>query len=224
MTFEEQFSRIQQMFDNSGCDIIVLPPDEEKAKKLRAQKGVFTPLAEADVLKKFLCLLLAAVLAGTGGVSVNGMLRLCGSGIIDFFERNQRLAETGMTIVGEDVFGGIFALDKQGMVMYLAPDELAVEEFGDDYDELLEFACSAEDVTNFYRDYVRECPGVLFDQLPADKGVSLYPPLWERSDEKRSAAAVPMSQLQEVEIGVMKKQSGGVPDEDENENNDGGAE
>ena len=23
MTFEEQFSRIQQMFDNSGCDIIV---------------------------------------------------------------------------------------------------------------------------------------------------------------------------------------------------------
>lgn len=130
MTFEEQFSRIQQMFDNSGCDIIVLPPDEEKAKKLRAQKGDFTPLA--------------AVLAGTGGVSVNGMLRLCGSGIIDFFERNQRLAETGMTIVGEDVFGGIFALDKQGMVMYLAPDELAVEEFGDDYDELLEFACSAE--------------------------------------------------------------------------------
>lgn len=210
MTFEEQFSRIQQMFDNSGCDIIVLPPDEEKAKKLRAQKGDFTTLA--------------AVLAGTGGVSVNGMLRLCGSGIIDFFERNQRLAETGMTIVGEDVFGGIFALDKQGMVMYLAPDELAVEEFGDDYDELLEFACSAEDVTNFYRDYVRECPGVLFDQLPADKGVSLYPPLWERSDEKRSAAAVPMSQLQEVEIGVMKKQSGEVPDEDENENNDGGAE
>ena len=210
MTFEEQFSRIQQMFDNSGCDIIVLPPDEEKAKKLRAQKGDFTPLAD--------------VLAGTGGVSVNGMLRLCGSGIIDFFERNQRLAETGMTIVGEDVFGGIFALDKQGMVMYLAPDELAVEEFGDDYDELLEFACSAEDVTNFYRDYVRECPGVLFDQLPADKGVSLYPPLWECSDEKRSAAAVPMSQLQEVEIGVMKKQSGEVPDEDENENNDGGAE
>ena len=164
------------------------------------------------------------MLAGTGGVSVNGMLRLCGSGIIDFFERNQRLAETGMTIVGEDVFGGIFALDKQGMVMYLTPDELAVEEFGDDYDELLEFACSAEDVTNFYRDYVRECPGVLFDQLPADKGVSLYPPLWEHSDEKRSAAAVPMSQLQEVEIGVMKKQSGEVPDEDENENNDGGAE
>lgn len=211
MTFEEQFSRIQQMFDDSGCDIIVLLPDEEKAKKLRAQKGDFTPLA--------------AVLAGTGGVSVNGMLRLCGSGIIDFFERNQRLSETGMTIVGEDVFGGIFALDKQGMVMYLAPDELAVEEFGDNYDELLEFACSAEDITNFYRDYVKECPGVLFDQLPADKGISLYPPLWERSDEKRSAAAVPISQLQDVEIGVMKKQSGKVPDEDEEISEpDGGTE
>ena len=204
MTFEEQFGRIQQMFGDSGCDIIVLPPDEEKARKVRSQPGDFSPLA--------------AVLAGTGGVSVNGMLRLLGSGTIDFFERNQRLAETGMTIVAEDVFGGIFGLGKDGTLLYLAPDELAVEEFGDDYAEPLEFACSSEDMDRFYRDYVKECPGVLFDQLPADKGVSLYPPLWEPSDEKRSAAAVPMNQLQDVEIGVMKKQAG---QEDEN---DGGAE
>lgn len=204
MTFEEQFGRIQQMFGDSGCDIIVLPPDEEKARKVRSQPGDFSPLA--------------AVLAGTGGVSINGMLRLLGSGTIDFFERNQRLAETGMTIVAEDVFGGIFGLGRDGTLLYLAPDELAVEEFGDDYAELLEFACSSEDMERFYRDYVKECPGVLFDQLPADKGVSLYPPLWEPSDEKRSAAAVPMNQLQDVEIGVMKKQAG-----QENEN-DGGAE
>lgn len=204
MTFEEQFGRIQQMFGDSGCDIIVLPPDEEKARKVRSQPGDFSPLA--------------AVLAGTGGVSVNGMLRLLGSGTIDFFERNQRLAETGMTIVAEDVFGGIFGLGRDGTLLYLAPDELAVEEFGDDYAELLEFACSSEDMDRFYRDYVKECQGVLFDQLPADKGVSLYPPLWEPSDEKRSAAAVPMNQLQDVEIGVMKKQAG---QEDEN---DGGAE
>ena len=204
MTFEEQFGRIQKMFGDSGCDIIVLPPDEEKARKVRSQPGDFSPLA--------------AVLAGTGGVSVNGMLRLLGSGTIDFFERNQRLAETGMTIVAEDVFGGIFGLGKDGTLLYLAPDELAVEEFGDDYAELLEFACSSEDMDRFYRDYVKECPGVLFDQLPADKGVSLYPPLWEPSDEKRSAAAVPMKQLQDVEIGVMKKQAG------QKEENDGGAE
>lgn len=204
MTFEEQFGRIQKMFGDSGCDIIVLPPNEEKARKVRSQPGDFSPLA--------------AVLAGTGGVSVNGMLRLLGSGTIDFFERNQRLAETGMTIVAEDVFGGIFGLGKDGTLLYLAPDELAVEEFGDDYAELLEFACSSEDMDRFYRDYVKECPGVLFDQLPADKGVSLYPPLWEPSDEKRSAAAVPMNQLQDVEIGVMKKQAG------QKDENDGGAE
>lgn len=204
MTFEEQFGRIQQMFGDSGCDIIVLPPDEKKARKVRSQPGDFSPLA--------------AVLAGTGGVSVNGMLRLLGSGTIDFFERNQRLAETGMTIVAEDVFGGIFGLGRDGTLLYLAPDELAVEEFGDDYAELLEFACSSEDMDRFYRDYVKECPGVLFDQLPADKGVSLYPPLWEPSDEKRSAAAVPMNQLQDVEIGVMKKQAG------QKDENDGGAE
>ena len=201
MTFEEQFSRIQAMFSGSGCDIILLPPDEEKAKKVRSQKGDFSTLA--------------AVLAGTGGVSVNGMLRLLGSGTVDFFERNQRLSETGMTVVAEDVFGGIFGLGRDGTLLYLAPDELAVEEFGENYDELLEFVCSPEDMERFYRDYVRECPGVLFDQLPADKGVSLYPPLWEQSEEKRSAAAVLITQLQDVEIGVMKKQAGDT---------DGGAE
>ena len=205
MTFEEQFRRLEEMFGSSDCDIEVLPPDEEKVKKLRAHGGDVTPLA--------------AVLAGTGGVSVNGMLHLLGSGIMDFFERNQRLAEMGMTIVAEDVFGGIFGLDKQGLLLYLAPDELMIEEFGESYDELLEFACSREEVERFYGDYVKACRGVLFDELPADKGVSLYPPLWEPSDDRRSAAAVPMTQLQDVEIEIMKKQAGGSEDE-----TDGGAQ
>lgn len=81
MTFEEQFEQLQKMFDSSDCDIEVLPPDEEKAKKLRAQGGEFTPLA--------------AILAGTGGVSVNGILRFLGSGMMDFFERNERLFRDG---------------------------------------------------------------------------------------------------------------------------------
>ena len=80
MTFEEQFEQLQKMFDSSDCDIEVLPPDEEKAKKLRAQGGEFTPLA--------------AILAGTGGVSVNGILRFLGSGMMDFFERNERLSDS----------------------------------------------------------------------------------------------------------------------------------
>ena len=137
MTFEEQFEQLQKMFDSSDCDIEVLPPDEEKAKKLRAKGGEFTPLA--------------AILAGTGGVSVNGILRFLGSGMMDFFERNERLSEMGMTIVAEDVFGGIYGLDKQGTLLYLAPDELMVEEFGDNFDELLEFACSRKEMEQFYR-------------------------------------------------------------------------
>lgn len=192
MTFEESYARIEQMLTISDCDIEILPPDPTKSAKLRTQGTEYTPLA--------------AVLAGTGGVSVNGILRLLGSGIMDFFERNERLSEMGMTVVAEDVFGGIFGLDSHGTVLYLAPDELAVEEFADDYSELLEFACSVEEMERFYKPYVSECPGVLFDRLPADKGVSIYPPLWSASGDKpRSAAAVPMTQLQDVEIEVMKK-------------------
>lgn len=207
MTLDEQLEQLQKLFDSSECDIEVLPPDEEKAKKLRSQGGEFT--------------LLAALLAGTGGVSVNGMLRFLGSGIIDFFERNERLSEMGMTIVAEDVFGGIFGLDKQGTLLYLAPDELMVEEFGDNFDELLEFACSKEEMEQFYRPYISECPGVLYDEIPADKGVSVYPPLWsEAGDKPRSTAAVSIKELQDVEIEVMKKlncQDNVTPD-------DGGAE
>ena len=173
MTFEEQFEQLQKMFDSSDCDIEVLPPDEEKAKKLRAKGGEFTPLA--------------AILAGTGGVSVNG----------------------------------IYGLDKQGTLLYLAPDELMVEEFGDNFDELLEFACSRKEMEQFYRPYIKECPGVLYDELPADKGVSVYPPLWsEAGNDPRSTAAVSMKELQDVEIEVMKK----LNSQDNAEPNDGGAE
>lgn len=207
MTFEEQFEQLQKLFDSSECDIEILPPDEEKAKKLRSQGGDFTPLA--------------ALLAGTGGVSVNGVLRLLGCGIMDFFERNERLSEMGMTVVAEDVFGGIYGLDKQGTLLYLAPDELLVEEFGDNYDELLEFACNKEEVERFYRPYIKDCPGIDLDGLPADKGVSVYPPLWaEAGDKPRSTAAVSMKELQSVEIEVMKKlnsQDNATPD-------DGGAQ
>lgn len=207
MTFEEQLEQLQKLFDSSECDIEVLPPDEEKAKKLRSQGGEFTPLA--------------ALLAGTGGVSVNGMLRLLGSGVMDFFERNERLSEMGMTIVAEDVFGGIFGLDKQGTLLYLAPDELMIEEFGDNFDELLEFACSREEMEQFYRPYINECPGVLYDELPAEKGISIYPPLWsEAGDGPRSTAAVPMKELQNLEIEFMKK----FNSQDNVKPDDGGAE
>jgi len=47
--------------------------------------------------------------------------------MMDFFERNERLSEMGMTIVDEDVSEVSYGLDKQGTLLYLAPDELMVE-------------------------------------------------------------------------------------------------
>ena len=87
--------------------------------------------------------------------------------------------------------------------------------------ELLEFACSRKEMEQFYRPYIKECPGVLYDELPADKGVSVYPPLWsEAGNDPRSTAAVSMKELQDVEIEVMKK----LNSQDNAEPNDGGAE
>lgn len=203
MTFEEQINSINSMFNGSDCDIEVLPPEESKAKRLMSQN------TGSEVS------LLAAVIAGTGGVSVNGILRLYGSGTLDFFEKNKQLASMqpasglGFTAVAEDIFGGIFGLDKDGMMLYFMPDELKIEEFGGDYGEFLDWLCCREDFEQFYRDFCKECPGLLFSEIPVNKGVSLYPPLWENSDEKRSAAAVAMSQLLDVELEIYKKKNEG---------------
>lgn len=196
MTLDERINFITAMFDRSGMDIVVLPPDEEKAKRLMSRSdGDCTPLA--------------AVLASTGGVSVNGILRLFGSGTVDFFEKNKQLSEIGFTAVAEDIFGGVFGQDKNGEMLYFMPDDLKIEEFGGDYGEFLDWLCCREDFELFYRDYCKECPGLLYSEIPVNKGVSLYPPLWEGSGEKRSAAAVDMSQLLDVELEIYKKRTEG---------------
>lgn len=196
MTLDERINSITAMFDRSGLDIVVLPPDEEKAKRLMSRS--------ADD-----CTPLAAVLASTGGVSVNGILRLFGSGTVDFFEKNKQLSELGFTAVAEDIFGGVFGQDKNGEMLYFMPDDLKIEEFGGDYGEFLDWLCCREDFELFYRDYCKECPGLLYSEIPVNKGVSLYPPLWEGSGEKRSAAAVDMSQLLDVELEIYKKRNEG---------------
>lgn len=196
MTLDERINSITAMFDRSGLDIVVLPPDEEKAKRLMSRS--------ADD-----CTPLAAVLASTGGVSVNGILRLFGSGTVDFFEKNKQLSELGFTAVAEDIFGGVFGQDKNGEMLYFMPDDLKIEEFGGDYGEFLDWLCCREDFELFYRDYCKECPGLLYSEIPVNKGVSLYPPLWEGSGEKRSAAAVEMSQLLDVELEIYKKRNEG---------------
>lgn len=207
MTFELQLERIRTMLESSGCSVEILPPDKEKSQKLLAQGGdEFSPLA--------------AVLAGTGGIIVNNILRIYGCGELDFFERNDKLSELGFTAVAEDIFGGIFGLDKSGILFYLMPDELHFEEFGEDYNELLDWACSREELDDFYAEYKEQCSGVLFEKIPADKGISLYPPLWEQADEKRAAAAVPMEQLLSVEIGIMQKISENAEKSEENDASD----
>ena len=94
-------------------------------------------------------------------------------------------------------------------MLYFMPDELRFEEFGGIYGEFLEWLCESDDMKLFYRDYLKECPGLALSELPINKGVSLYPPLWEASDEKRSAAAVEMSQLLDVELEIWKKNTEG---------------
>lgn len=203
MTFEESLAELKRLFGASESDIKILPPDEEKAAKLRRHQDFN---------------LSAAVTAGTGGVVANGIVKLFGSGELDFFDANEELKELGFTVVAADIFGGVYGLSSSGELYYLMPDELVFEPFGEDYDELIDFICCKDDFDFFYSDYMKACPDIIPAEIPADKGVSVYPPLWEQTDGKRIASAVPLTALINVEIGIMKKRAEAAKKAEENNN------
>lgn len=74
----------------------------------------------------------------SGGVVVNGVVRLLGSNRApeyrDICLFNVKFGEAGVVLLGDDIFGGIFAVntglfpEKLGSVMYFAPDTLDWED------------------------------------------------------------------------------------------------
>jgi hypothetical protein len=160
---------------------------------------------------------LGAIAYQTGGVVVDGWLRLLGGGSPrmagDLARWNGlgsaplRDALPGRFIVALDVVGGVFAIRAEdGHVGYFAPDTLAWEDLGRGYGDFIATVLQV-DLDQLaaglrwpgWRDDTRE--------LGLDDGVHGYPPPWsvEGQSGPVSRRAVPLTELVEVGFATARQ-------------------
>jgi hypothetical protein len=110
-----------------------------------------------------------------------------------------------LLLVADDVLGGMFAVNggrfggAAGEVYYFAPDTLSWETLGRGYTDFIYFLLQG-DLTKFYAD--RRWPGWQGEvaELPGDRAVFLYPPLWAAGPPvaERQRGTVPLKEAIEV--------------------------
>lgn len=124
----------------------------------------------------------------SGGIVSEGIVRLLGStrdsGFRDINMFNVKFGGAGYIILGDDIFGGIFALntglfpDSAGSIIYFTPDTLEWEDLGIKLSGLFGFLENG-DIRGFYG----QIPDELFTKCVAmnvgfNQVLSFYPPQW----------------------------------------------
>ena len=124
----------------------------------------------------------------SGGVTVNGVVRLLGSNrdqkYRDICLFNVKHGSAGVIFLGDDIFGGIFAVntglfsDDLGSIMYLAPDTLEWEDTELRLSGLFAWLKDG-DMAGFYGQFSEEEYNALRARnVEFNKVLSFYPPQW----------------------------------------------
>lgn len=138
----------------------------------------------------------------SGGICADGVVRLLGSNRASEYRDinmfNIKFGSRGYIIFGDDIFGGIFALniglipDCIGNVIYFAPDTLEFEDLGIKPSGLFEFLRNG-DIHSFYGQFSSE----EYEELRAlnvgfNKVLHILPPQWsaEFKTEKHDVRAI----------------------------------
>ncbi|MDR3052968.1 MAG: DUF2625 family protein, partial [Coriobacteriales bacterium] len=110
--------------------------------------------------------------------------------------------------IAHDVFGGIFALTKSGIV-YFAPDSLQWENLEISYDGFIEWI-STKDLNEFYESFLWDNSGEFFENVAIESGVLVYPFFWAKEYEANSAVKkiVPYQELLEINWDYAKQFEG----------------
>lgn len=124
----------------------------------------------------------------SGGVVVNGTVRLLGSNrdtnFRDICLFNVKHGSAGVVFLGDDIFGGIFAVntglfsDDLGSIMYFAPDTMEWEDTELRLSGLFAWLKDG-DMTGFYGQFSEEEYNALRARnVGFNKVLSFYPPQW----------------------------------------------
>ncbi|MBS6600761.1 MAG: DUF2625 family protein [Clostridium sp.] len=157
---------------------------------------------------------LGQVIINTGGIFIENYIRLFGSGdeenSYNIYKYNLELKkyfDDNIIIIGNDIFGGLFSLNKEkNNILYFAPDTLEWEDLDITYKEFIKFVTS-EKIDEFYKSYKWSTFQEDIKKVKFNEGILIYPFLWsnECNIEKAKKDIVPFSELLQINIEFKKR-------------------
>lgn len=157
---------------------------------------------------------LGQVIINTGGIFIENYIRLFGSGdeenSYNIYKYNLELKkyfDDNMIIIGNDIFGGLFSLNREkNNILYFAPDTLEWEDLDITYKEFIKFVTS-ERIDEFYKSYKWSTFQEDIKKVKFNEGILIYPFLWsnECNIEKAKKDIVPFSELLQINMEFKKK-------------------
>ena len=157
---------------------------------------------------------LGQVIINTGGIFIENYIRLFGSGdeenSYNIYKYNLELKkyfDDNIIIIGNDIFGGLFSLNKEkNNILYFAPDTLEWEDLDITYKEFIKFVTS-EKIDEFYKSYKWSTFQEDIKKVKFNEGTLIYPFLWsnECNIEKAKKDIVPFSELLQINIEFKKR-------------------
>lgn len=163
---------------------------------------------------------LGAIILYTSGICIDNWVRIIGQNSVDrrgivLYNNDssvQKELTEGMLIVGQDIVGGIFAINngkfREGIhqIWYFAPDTLEWECLDLDYFELFTWLLS-ENIDKFYSsmrwdNWREDCKLVRFDEV-----ILIYPFLWSKECNLKSISKkiVPFEELRNLNFDLADK-------------------
>lgn len=165
---------LEELLLNGKNHVEIIPVNEECAK-------INADYYQADCSTNF-----GLLINQSGGVVVNGTVRLLGSNPEhrDICLFNVKHGGAGIIFLGDDIFGGIFAVntglfsDNLGSIMYFAPDTLEWEDTELQLSGLFAWLKDG-DMAGFYGQFSEEEYNALRSRnVGFNKVLSFYPPQW----------------------------------------------
>ncbi len=188
-----KFEVILKSIKESQKAVSVLPKQDERLLVIERQYSINKEST------------LGAIVYNTGGIVVDGWIRIYGAGELDFAERN-KLFPYDEIVVGEDILGGLFIILEGGNVAYFAPDTMAIEDMEISFGQFI-YWCLHGDTDTFYLDYKWEHWQEDVASLGLSYGMSFYPYLWAEAEsiEKRHREPIPMKEIIGLEIDFFQQ-------------------
>ena len=188
------FEELKAVLDGATTKVSLIDPDEKAVAHL---KEVYLFNEET---------LFGVVLSKTGGIVIDDWIRIYGSGKYDFCKKNTSLSEWGALIIAEDIVGGLFSLDSNGIINYFAPDSLQWESLDIKYSQLIQWAVIKERVDKYYETFRWDGWAEDSAMLSSTQCIICIPPLWTKESKTGfSTKTAPMHEILGLQLAFSKE-------------------